>query len=126
MGQDPAGQRHSVAGSEVARGFNELNSAGGYAEIGISPNLPDLPLVEVQRFMDMRHGMGEIQWIRAFPQWVLENFPHRESQLLNSFLKSRRSSEYQRAFGSNSILKQQRRELVETAAPGLPLVGGLR
>jgi Uma2 family endonuclease len=52
----------------------ELTTGGEFVEVGVSPNLPELPLVEVQRFMDMRHGMGETQWILSFRKWVQERF----------------------------------------------------
>lgn len=37
-----------------------------YLEVTVSPNLPDLPLTEVTRFMMMRHQMGDTQLIRLF------------------------------------------------------------
>jgi len=52
----------------------ELQSTGNYVEVSKSPNLPDLPLAEVQRFMDLRHGMGETEWILSFRKWVREHF----------------------------------------------------
>ena len=53
----------------------KLNADGTYVQVDVSPNLPDLVLAEIQRFMDMRHGMGETQWILAFRKWVQERFP---------------------------------------------------
>jgi Uma2 family endonuclease len=48
----------------------KLDADGKYILVTTSPNLPDLPLAEIQRFMDLRHGMGETQWVLAFRQWV--------------------------------------------------------
>ena len=45
-----------------------------YTQVSVSPNLPELPLEEVQRFMDLRHGIGETQWILTFRKWVQERF----------------------------------------------------
>jgi Uma2 family endonuclease len=52
----------------------ELRRNGRYAEVKQSPNLPDLSLPEVQRFMNLRHGIGETAWILGFRKWVVEHF----------------------------------------------------
>jgi Uma2 family endonuclease len=51
-----------------------LQPDGQYIEVNESPNLPKLPLLEVQRFMKLRHGAGETAWIRGFRKWVEERF----------------------------------------------------
>ena len=52
-----------------------LQSTGEYAEVQASLNLPELPLAEVQRFMLLRYGIGETQWIRDFRNCLQERFP---------------------------------------------------
>jgi len=53
----------------------KLEADGKYVKVDISPNLPELPLGQVQKFMDTRHGTGETQWVLAFRKWVQEQFP---------------------------------------------------
>jgi len=52
----------------------ELRDDGKYALVSASPSFPDLPLGQMERFMHMRHGRGETDWIRAFRDWVAEHF----------------------------------------------------
>lgn len=51
-----------------------LRDHGTYESVSASPSFPDLPLEQIERFMHMRHGVGETDWIRAFRTWVAEQF----------------------------------------------------
>jgi len=54
--------------------IRKLTAEPRYVESDVSPNFPHLPVAEIQRFMDMRHGMSETAWVLAFRQWVQEQF----------------------------------------------------
>ena len=47
---------------------------GEYLEVTVSPNVPELPLIEIERFMMMRHQMDDTQLIRQFRKWVKDRF----------------------------------------------------
>jgi len=51
-----------------------LRARGKYSVVAKSPSFPDLPLGEVERFMPLRHSMGETELVRAFRQWVRKTF----------------------------------------------------
>ena len=51
-----------------------LTESGTYVKDDASRNLPDLPLIHVQRFLNSGHGMGETEWILSFRKWVIEYF----------------------------------------------------
>jgi Uma2 family endonuclease len=50
----------------------KLGPRGEYRQVSVSPNLPDLPLSEVERFMRMRHGMSETDLLGLSSEWVQE------------------------------------------------------
>jgi hypothetical protein len=48
----------------------ELQPKGNYHQVAVSPNLPDLPLHEIKRFMLMSREMDDTRVIRLFREWV--------------------------------------------------------
>lgn len=51
----------------------ELRANGKYKQVSVSPNLPELLPEELERFMRMRHQMGDTELIRTFRKWVRKN-----------------------------------------------------
>ena len=51
----------------------QLGADGEYGEQKCSPSFPMLPLEQVDRFMEMRHTLDEMNWLRTVRQWVRNN-----------------------------------------------------